>query len=180
MTVSVIIPAAPKDVPLAERLKRSLRGAGEVLIMQGGTATENRNAGAANALFDELLFLDCDVTDVDKIDLSTLDSYGFDVATTFLRLNPIDMGWTFLQNWSAYTGAPLALFGAFIYARRSAFLTVGPFRQLPSEDTEWGHRAWVLGYNIDHFPFYVTHARPLGWGNHLGPLYNGEGVWGIP
>ena len=183
MTVSIVIPSSEADYGSALIMKEKLLGCnvGEVLIEMKGTFVEAKVRAARRAKYDELVFIDADVEDADKIDYSTLDSYKFDVGVPYFKVHPLDVGWGLLQNISAMTGLPFTVFGGWMYIRKRAWKEVGPFRTtMPMEDVDWGRRAFIMGYKLDVFPFTVYHPRPFKYEHAIGPLLTQEGVWGIP
>jgi hypothetical protein len=93
--VSVIIPLAKED-----EYNEKILGAGEVLKIADGSIASARNLGAARAKFNELLFLDADMLLPENLDLSTLDSFGFDIATAEYRVS--EMLDYLLQSWQNF------------------------------------------------------------------------------
>ena len=174
MTVSVIIP-----VREGEDYQFKLVGAGEVLPIKIGTRTEARNIGAQWAIYDEFLFLDNDM-DISNVDLRTLNSYNFDIATAFYQSYELhDLNIVFAQNWQALVGSPSAFYGGFMYVRRPAFEHIGPFTERFMEDVEYGTRATTKGYHINVFPFGVLHTRRFS-GPSLAKAVSGiDPTWGI-
>jgi GT2 family glycosyltransferase len=176
LTVSVIIPVGEGD-----SYDHELKGAGEVLKISEGSISAARNLGAARARYDELLFLDSDMILPLEVDLSTLDSFGYDIATAEYRVSePSDY---LLQSWQNFwgdAGCPLAMFGGFIYVRKESFKRIGGFRECVGEDVEFAWRAWHLGYQIEKFPFQVFHSRPFHWKSLAGVLPKLPEIWGIP
>ncbi len=176
MTVSVIIPVAEGDSYYHE-----LKGAGEVLKISEGSISAARNLGAARAKFDDLLFLDSDMILPQDLDLSTLASFDFDIATAEYRVSEPSHG--LLQSWQNFwadAGCPLAMFGGFIYVRKDVFNEIGGFRDCVGEDIEFAWRAWLLGYRIEKFPFQVLHSRPFHWKSFVGVLPKLPEIWGVP
>jgi glycosyltransferase involved in cell wall biosynthesis len=158
-----------------------LKGAGEVIKIREGSISSARNLGAARSKFDELLFLDADMVLPDTLDLSTLSSFGFDIATAEYRVSELSdyllQSW---QNFWAEAGCPLAMFGGFIYVRKDVFNEIGGFRDCVGEDIEFAWRAWHLGYRIEKFPFRVLHSRPFHWKSLVGVLPKLPQIWGVP
>ncbi len=176
MTVSVIIPLGKED-----SYDRKILGAGEVLKISEGSISEARNLGAARAKYAELLFLDSDMVLPPELDLSTLDSFDFDIATAEYRVSePLDYLLQAWQNFWSDAGCPLAVYGGFIYVRKEAFKRIGGFRECVGEDVEFACRAWHLGYRIGRFPFQVLHSRPFHWKSFVGVLPSFPEVWGVP
>jgi GT2 family glycosyltransferase len=176
LTISVIIPLSQKD-----EYRGRIQGAGEVLKINEGSIASARNLGAARAKFNELLFLDADMLLPENLDLSTLDSFGFAIATAEYRVS--EMSEYLLQSWQnfwAEAGCPLAMFGGFIYVRKDVFNEIGGFRDCVGEDIEFAWRAWHLGFRIEKFPFLVLHSRPFHWKSFVGVLPKLPEIWGVP
>ena len=176
MTVSVLIPLGKED-----SYDRKILGAGEVLKISEGSISEARNLGAARAKYDELLFLDSDMVLPPELDLSTLDSFDYDIATAeYLVFDPLDYLLQAWQNFWSDAGSPLGVYGGFIYVRKEAFKRIGGFRECVGEDIEFAWRAWHLGYRIKKFPFQVFHSRSFHWKSVVGALPTLPELWGIP
>jgi GT2 family glycosyltransferase len=176
LTISVIIPLSQKD-----EYSRRIQGAGEVLKINEGSIASARNLGAGRAKFDELLFLDADMLLPENLDLSTLDSFGFDIATAEYRVS--EMSDYLLQSWQNFwadSGCPLAMFGGFIYVRKDIFNEIGGFRDCVGEDIEFAWRAWHLGFRIEKFPYQILHSRPFHWKSFVGVLPKLSEIWGVP
>ena len=183
--LTVFIPASSDDVEEAKALARTLK-APEVLIeTDGSSIAECRNIGASKALGDELLFLDSDVILPDGPDLSTLSAYGWEMATCYFFSDegsgPFDPIVMLYQNWMAELGLPAGFFGGYMFMKRRVFDRVGGFRNVPGEDVEFAHRAWLLGIRIGTHPFRAIHPRPYHWKNAIGDVVTRRGeVWGFP
>jgi GT2 family glycosyltransferase len=176
MAVSVVIPMTKED-----SYDNVIKGAGEVLKITDGSIAAARNLGAARARFDEFLFLDVDMILPDDLDLSSLSSFGFDIATAEYRvLEPSNYLLQSWQNFWADAGCPLAMFGGFIYVKKEVFNHIGGFRDCVGEDIEFAWRAWHLGYRIEKFPFGVLHSRPFHWKSLVGVLPTLPEIWGVP
>ena len=174
--MSVIIPLAKED-----EYNRIIFGAGEVLKISEGSIASARNLGAARAKFHELLFLDADMHLPANLDLSTLSSFGFDIATAEYRVSEeSDFLLESWQNFWAEACCPLAMFGGFIYVRKDVFNEIGGFRDCVGEDIEFAWRAWHLGFQIGKFPFQVLHSRPFHWKSFVGVLPKLPEIWGVP
>lgn len=182
MTVSIIIPAGPKDLEDAKALASTIKGAGEIILgTEGRSPAEARNLAARRARFDELLFLDADMALPEGLNVSRLSTYGYDLATAFYRTLPIDGMMEYLQNLGAAIGSPTSYIGGFMYVKRFIFDQLGGFRELYAEDTEFATRAWWSGYQVSTFPFEVHHERPFKWSHIVGPTVTEEGrLWGVP
>jgi hypothetical protein len=183
-TVSVIIPAGEKDLEAAKALEASLKGALEVLIETHGRITDARNAGGRKSKGENLLFVAADVELPAGLDISTLPSYGFDVAVPYIRADPDDAIMETIQRSLAAMGHPLGCCGEFMFVRRAAFQDLGGFREAspgtPMEDTDFAARAWWRGWKLGVFPFEVVHKRrwtpehygipPSVWGPLIGSV----------
>jgi glycosyltransferase involved in cell wall biosynthesis len=184
MTVSVIVPSRKSEEDIARGVERMMTGYHEFIVStEGNHPAVARNAGAARATGDYLLFVDADM-DLRQgggmpLDVSSLESYGYDVATANY-LSEVDPAISTVQRLMASVGSPFAFFGGFMWISRAAWKAVGQFREFPVEDVEWGLRAWRLGWRIDVFPIYVYHTRPFRWAHAIGSYVSSDAVWGVP
>jgi glycosyltransferase involved in cell wall biosynthesis len=185
MTLSVVIPSSQKDYrnALRQQVFCLSRGAAEAkVITEGRSIAEARNIGIARTYGDEILILDADMILPANIDLSSLSSYNYDLATAWYEtVEPLDNLVIMYQNFMTAIGSPLGVFGGFMYFKRKVFRDVGPFREMPGEDIEWATRAWLRGWKVKHFDFVVKHGREFHWANAIGPIVNEKGeIWGLP